>query len=225
MLQILILFSFHACSKVTDDAEIAQTTSSSAREIKRDELISRNRHIMNSFLNVIHCTDRNNLPFLCIETWKYLENIERGSLSQETKANSLNGRWFSKAKTEFKTKNIESDDIFIERDRIIICNATQFSTDADEKKKIVGKQMHRVLAVFTKAQNKWFMTADKQKWSRDMKPDELKKYRCAIRMITDGYVEDYDDVDLNSSDFQLNDLVRIISGLDIIDVQSSLFSY
>ena len=85
--------------------------------------------------------------------------------------------------------------------------------------------MYRVLAVFTKAQNKWFMTADKQKWSRDMKPDELKKYRCAIRMITDGYVEDYDDVDLNSSDFQLNDLVKIISGLDIIDVRRSLFSY
>ena len=67
------------------------------------------------------------------------------------------------------------------------------------------------------------MTADKQKWSRDMKPGELKKYRYSIRMITDGYVEDYNDVNLNLSDFRLKDLARIISGLDIIDVQSSLF--
>ena len=82
-----------------------------------------------------------------------------------------------------------------------------------------------MLAVYTKSYNKWFMMADKQRWSRDMKEDELNKYRCAIRMITDGYVDDYDDVDLNSSDFRLKDLASVISGLDIIDVQSSLFSY
>ena len=59
---------------------------------------------MNSFLNVLHCTDKNNLPFLCIEAWQSLENVERGSLSQETKANSLLGRWFSKAKKEIEIK-------------------------------------------------------------------------------------------------------------------------
>ena len=58
-----------------------------------------------------------------------------------------------------------------------------------------------------------------------MKEDELKKYQCIIRMITDSYVDDYDNVDLNSSDFWLKDVARIISSLNIIDMQSSLFYY
>ena len=61
---------------------------------------------MNSFLDILHCTDKNNLPFLCIEVWQSLENIKRGFLSQETKANSLLGRWFSKPKIEIKTKKL-----------------------------------------------------------------------------------------------------------------------
>ena len=73
---------------------------------------------------------------------------------QETNANSLLGCWFSKAKIEIKTKKIELNDIFIERDRIIMCKATQFVTNKDDKKEIATKQMHRVLAVFVKSQNK-----------------------------------------------------------------------
>ena len=101
----------------------------------------------------------------------------------------------------------------------------QIAKDEDKKKEISTKQRYRVLAVCTKSHNKWFMIAEKQRWSREMNTDDLKKYRCAIRMITDGYVDDYDDVDLNASDFRLKDVVRVISGLDIINVHSSLFSY
>ena len=58
-----------------------------------------------------------------------------------------------------------------------------------------------------------------------MKEDELNKYRCAIRMITDGFIEDYADVDLNAITFRLKDVTMIVTGLGIISVQNSLFCY
>ena len=80
--------------------------------------------MINSFLNVLYYTDKNNSRFLCIEVWQSLENIKRGSLLQETKANSLLGHQFSKSKKEIKTKKIESNNILIERDHIIVYKAT-----------------------------------------------------------------------------------------------------
>ena len=91
-----------------------------------------------------------------------------------------------------------------------MCNATQIAKDKDNKKEISTKQRYRVLAVYTKSHNKQFMTAEKQRWSREMNADDLKKYQCAIRIITDGYVDDYDNVDLNASNFRLKDVVRVI---------------
>ena len=85
-------------------------------------------------------------------------------------------------------KDKVEDDLFIERDRIITCsfemetfNEKNKETD---KKKVVMKC--RVLSVCTKRHNKWFMTLDKQPWNRFMKEEDLKKFRCAIRMIVDG---------------------------------------
>ena len=58
-----------------------------------------------------------------------------------------------------------------------------------------------------------------------MKEDEMNKYRCAIRMIADGFIEYYEDVDLNTKNFRLKDVTKIITGLDIISVRNSLFCY
>ena len=44
-------------------------------------------------------------------------------------------------------------------------------------------------------------------------------------MITDGFIEDYADVDLNAITFRLKDVTMIVTGLDIISVQNSLFCY
>ena len=79
--------------------------------------------------------------------------------------------------------------------------------------------------VYAKSYDKWFMTADKQRYSKDMKEYEINKYRCAIRMITDDFIEEYEDVDLNTNTFRLKDVTRIITGLEIISVQNSLFCY
>ena len=44
------------------------------------------------------------------------------------------------------------------------------------------------------------MTLDKQPWNRFMKEEDLKKFRCAIRMIVDGAFEGHDDVALISDE-------------------------
>ena len=58
-----------------------------------------------------------------------------------------------------------------------------------------------------------------------MKPADLEKYHCLVRMITDGSVEDYKDIDLSTSHFELKSIARIITGLDIICVHNYLFVY
>ena len=82
-----------------------------------------------------------------------------------------------------------------------------------------------MLAVFTKSYKKWFMTEEKQMWSADMKPVDLKKCRCSVRMITEGSVEDYEDVDLNTSHFELKSVARTATGIDISCVHNCLFTY
>ena len=106
---------------------------------------------MSAFLNVLHCTNKKNLPTLCLEVWQYLDNVKRGSLSQDTKANSLLGRWFGKTKKELKSEDEICKEALIERDRIIACSATKFVMDEDIKREITSKQLFRVLAVHAKS--------------------------------------------------------------------------
>ena len=107
----------------------------------------------------------------------------------------------------------------------LTCDATSVVIENETKRTKITKRLCRVLAVFTKSYNKWIMTEDKQRWSPDMKETELKKYRCSVRMITDDSVEEYEDVDLNTNTFELKTIAKIISGVDIISVHNSLFTY
>ena len=81
------------------------------------------------------------------------------------------------------------------------------------------------MAVFMKSYIKWFMTEQKQLWLVDMKPANLNKYYYSIRMVTEGSVEDYEDADLNTSQFNLKCVARIISGVGIVCAHNYLFTY
>ena len=128
-------------------------------------------------------------------------------------------RWFNKAKQEEKIEKIETQEALIERDGIAVCAETQLINNKGDEKEDATKQRYRMLAVHAKTCNKWFMMADKQRWSKDMKEDALNKHRCAIRMIAD------EDVVLNNNNFRLKDVTRIITGLDISSAQNELFCY
>ena len=51
---------------------------------------------------------------------------------------------------------------------MIVYNTAHFAVEKDNKKEIVTKQRHRVLTVYTKSHCKWFVAAEKQRWSKEM---------------------------------------------------------
>ena len=44
------------------------------------------------------------------------------------------------------------------------------------------------------------MTDEKQKWDVAMKEEDLKKFRCSVRLLVDGAFEAYDNIPLISND-------------------------
>ena len=77
---------------------------------------------------------------------------------------------------------------------------------------------YRVLAVFDKLANKWFMTGEKKAWSRSTKEEDKKRYKVRMRMVTDGALEKYDDVALHDDSFRQNQIYRVVTGAEIVDV-------
>ena len=62
-----------------------------------------------------------------------------------------------------QTKEVDKEEnhLLIERDRTITVNAKRIIIENETKRIEVVKKQHRVLAVFTKSHNKWFMTEEK----------------------------------------------------------------
>ena len=58
-----------------------------------------------------------------------------------------------------------------------------------------------------------------------MKEIDLKKYRCAVRMVTEGTVEDYEDMDLVPPNYHPKNVCKIITGADILCVKNKMFTY
>ena len=78
---------------------------------------------------------------------------------------------------------------------------------------------YRVLGLYEKPYNKWFMSGEKKAWGDKMKTEDKKKYKIAIRMIEEGVLTDFDDVDLTDSRYDIKDIFRIVDGTDIITVK------
>ena len=125
-----------------------------------------------------------------------------------------------------QTKEVDKEEnhLLIERDRIITVNVKRIIIENETKRIEVVKKQHRALAAFAKSCNKWFVIEEKQMWSADMNSVDLKKYRCSVRMITEGSVEDHEDVDLNTSHFELKSVARIASGVDVSCVHNCLLT-
>ena len=80
-------------------------------------------------------------------------------------------------------------------------------------------KMYKVLSVFDKMSNKWFMTPELPKiWSKGMRVEEKKKYKVRIRMVIDGVLEKFDDIALDCKDFQPDDIYTCVLGNEIVDV-------
>jgi len=69
------------------------------------------------------------------------------------------------------------------------------------------------------------MTSEKQKWNPLMKEEDLKKFRCTIRMIVDGAFEGYDDIPLTSDEWPRKHICKLISGVEIVNVLDQMHNY
>jgi len=203
---------------------------------KHEEIDTRNKSIMRNTIALLSSSSISDLSDLAITAMSALDNIERGSLKEDKKVKSFLGRWFEKKKLKnmeekykckYDNKDKNENELFVERDRIITCNydIKIFNEETKKKDKKIVEMKYRVLSVHTKRYNRWFMTLDKQPWNQFMKEDDLKKYRCTVRMIIDGAFEGYDDVALNSEEWPRKHICKVISGLDITNVHHEMFNY
>ena len=128
-----------------------------------------------------------------------LGRLDKGTMSTSgvAKFNSLNGRWFSTKKvttpdndgTTSLINGVESGaaGITIRRGSIVI-------SEAENRDKVKSLQHYRVLGIFNKHQNKWYMEpADEVHWAHTaIKPK--KGWRIMVSMVRKVGTEDYEDV-------------------------------
>ena len=104
-----------------------------------------------------------------------LGKIEKVSVSLQGKYTSLNLRWFRSKHTnniESRVKKVQKyNDVYIEPDGIIAINFKLGETDSIE--------YYRVLGIFIKYYNKWFVNINSAKilWNKDS-----KKYKFLARL-------------------------------------------
>jgi len=69
--------------------------------------MKKNKDVMDTVIKVLSCEKQSNLPTSALESTRLLDDIERGSISLDMKANSLLGRWFKK--DEIKILKVEEE--------------------------------------------------------------------------------------------------------------------
>ena len=118
-----------------------------------------------------------------------LGKIEQGSLLPDAKYTSLNARWFGSKKKKAKEAGSKDDTsgddgLYIERNRVIKMKCKRGKAESTES--------YRVLAIFSKHYNKWYVHWDSD---RVLFEPGSKKYKVLARMVAkDG--TSYSEVEL-----------------------------
>ena len=152
-----------------------------------------------------------------------LGKLDKGAVSTSGsgKFNSLSGRWFSAKKVSTGTgignTNLEEDGMtMIRRDSIITLNAKNMD-------KVVSEQDFRVLSIYHKHNNKWYMDiADEVVWN-PKKMKEMKTRRIMASMVRKVGTEDFEDVRTDSLGQWSHSAVYCVAGLnDVVKVVGNI---
>ena len=115
-----------------------------------------------------------------------LGKIEQGSLTNDSKYKSLQGRWFGEKKNFPKkddNKNLEEKKLHIKRDSLVKIRCKWNKTES--------LKYYRVLSIFSKYYNKWYVH-----WESDFVifDKDSKNYKFLVRMIQldEGDVKEID---------------------------------
>ena len=108
----------------------------------------------------------------------------------------------------------EEDGLYIERDALVESKLKW----GDYKKSKLVKRTYRVQSILQKYHGKWFMTGERKKWSRSMTEDEKKQYKVRMRMVQEDVMGGYKDVSFTSTEHQIKDISRCVTGNEICGV-------
>ena len=142
------------------------------------------------------------------------------------KHNSFLGRWFGKDHKKGTEDDIvvaTDSEVMIERDRLILSQIKNIA-------KVNMQAKYRMIGVYDKSYNKWFMAKENKKHWMSLSQQERKKYKVAIRMVEDVDTEslsenDCQDVSFHDARFKQGDICKIVHGNEICDVLRFMHKY
>ena len=146
--------------------------------VHKKRKMKNNAALLSAFTKMCGCTKKEDLSDDILSVSASIESMddksEKGSLSQGRKTKTLFGRWTSRTvqAPTLETTHIEvgeREDV-IGRDTIVTCKFK----DGRQKDSPMIANDYRVLAVYNKFYNKWFMGSDKRKWGPIMESEWCK---------------------------------------------------
>ncbi len=221
-----------ACPSQNDDKCIEMETvtfderrTDTSLSMQKMRKMKTNTALLSSFTKLSNCTRIEDLFDDILQVSASIESMddksERGSLSQRRKTKTLFGRWTSRTVQALTLETTpievgEGEDI-IGRNTIVTCKFKN-GRKRDSPTITITKD-YRVLTVYDKFYNKWYMSTEKKKWSPIMDGQLKSKYRFAVRMVEDGTLEAFEDVRLTDDTYDLHHVIKMVTGKDIIGVK------
>ena len=191
----------------------------------RDEHVT-SQKLWKTIVDLVECDDMRDVFAFALCASASIQSIERSSLSHERKHNSFLGRWFGTDHKKGKEDDIvvaTDSEVMIERDRLILSEIKNIA-------KVSMRAKYRVIGVYDKSYNKWFMAKENKKHWMSLSHQERKKYKVAIRMVEDVDTEslsenDCEDVPFHDARFKQGDICKIVHGNEICDVLRFMHKY
>jgi hypothetical protein len=170
-----------------DDGVYEVLSSVTKGEKRLDSALESGKELWKTFVDLVECNDMRDVFELNFSETSSIQSIERSSSSHERKHNSFLGRWFGKDPKICEENGIHApnSELMIERDRLIMCqvkNNTYTSTQNIPAK-------YRVIGVYDKSYNKWFMAKENKKHWILLSQQDKKKHKVAIHMVEDVDME------------------------------------
>ena len=175
--------------------------------------------LMTHFKSIMVADSTHDLLTKVANASAYLSGVNpvQGALGTERKAKSLFGRWTTKGGggTKLQNDSTMNDRILIERDTIVLVN----TKSGNGSTSTTIKKPYRVLTIYEKFYNKWFIAKDQfKKWR-----DEENSYKLDVCMLDKDILDEYSDVELISHDlYDRSDMYKTIKDSMIVDVVRKL---
>jgi len=126
-----------------------------------------------------------------------LRRIEKGSLLPDGKYKSLQGHWFGSKKISANdTAGANQDSHGVPDDKVYIGRDTLVKMKC-KRGKTVSSEYYRVLGIYSKHYNKWFVHWDGDRVEFKSELKYAKQYKLMMRMVKDG--EDIKELELERS--------------------------